>query len=91
MSVKFAKDLIKEINNSDKIPVKNSCVTGEVCDDFMHIENCKEMILDEKVKKRHYELFLELVDIYAYYTQQDHVKYRQLKEKCKSVLKEIME
>lgn len=48
-------------------PNCNDC-DGEVCDDFMHIENCKEMILDEKVKKRHYELFLELVDIYAYYT-----------------------
>lgn len=29
MSVKFAKDLIKEINNHDKIPVKNNCVAGE--------------------------------------------------------------
>lgn len=29
MSVKFAKELIKEIDNSDKIPVKNDCATGE--------------------------------------------------------------
>ena len=60
------------------------------CDDFMHMENCKDMVLDEKIKKRHYELFLELVDIYAYYTQQDYVKYRELKNKCKSVLEEIL-
>ena len=61
------------------------------CNDFRHIENCRKMVLDEQIKKRHYELFLELVDIYAYYTQQDHIKYRQLKEKCKNVLREIME
>lgn len=29
MSVKFAKDIIKEIDSNDKIPVKNDCVTGE--------------------------------------------------------------
>lgn len=29
MSVKFAKELIKEIDNSDKIPVKNDCAAGE--------------------------------------------------------------
>ena len=33
----------------------------------------------------------ELVDIYAYYTQQDHVKYTELKDKCKSLLEEIMQ
>lgn len=71
-------------------PDCNDCDCKD-CDDFRHIENCREMVLDEQVKKRHYELFLELVDIYACYTQQDHIKYRQLKEKCKSVLKEIME
>lgn len=71
-------------------PNCNDCDCND-CDNFRHIENCREMVLDEQVKKRHYELFLELVDIYAYYTQQDYVKYRQLKEKCKSVLKEIME
>ena len=60
------------------------------CDGFKHMENCKEMVLDEKIKKKHYELFLELVDIYAYYTQQDYVKYRELKDKCKSVLEEIL-
>lgn len=71
-------------------PDCNDCDCKD-CDDFRHIENCREMVLDEQVKKKHYELFLELVDIYAYYTQQDCVKYRQLKEKCKSVLREIME
>ena len=29
MPIKFAKDIIKEINNSDKISVKNNRVTGE--------------------------------------------------------------
>ena len=60
------------------------------CDNFMHMDNCKDMVLDEKIKKRHYELFLELVDIYAYYTQQGHVKYKELKDKCKSILEEIL-
>ena len=50
------------------------------CDNFMHMDNCKDMVLDKEIKKKHYELFLELVDIYAYYTQQDHVKYRELKD-----------
>ena len=54
----------------------------------MHMDNCKDMVLDKEIKKKHYELFLELVDIYAYYTQQDHIKYRELKDKCKSVLEE---
>ena len=70
-------------------PDCNDC-NHKDCDDFMHMENCKDMVLDEKIKKRHYELFLELVDIYAYYTQQDHVKYIELKDKCKSVLEEIL-
>ena len=61
------------------------------CDNFMHMDNCKDMILDKEIKKKHYELFLELVDIYAYYTQQDHVKYRELKDKCKSLIEEIMQ
>lgn len=29
MSIRFADDIIKEIINRDKIPVKNDCVTGE--------------------------------------------------------------
>ena len=70
-------------------PDCNDC-NHKDCDNFMHMDNCKDMVLDEKIKKRHYELFLELVDIYAYYMQQDHVKYRELKDKCKSVLEEIL-
>ena len=57
----------------------------------MNMDNCKDMVLDKEIKKKHYELFLELVDIYAYYTQQDHVKYRELKDKCKSLIEEIMQ
>lgn len=38
MSVKFAKDLIKEINNSDKIPVKNSYVTGDEFEKWLRRE-----------------------------------------------------
>lgn len=42
MSVKFAKDLIKEINNHDKIPVKNDCATGEGFEKWLRggIMNC---------------------------------------------------
>lgn len=61
------------------------------CKDFTEMDNCKDFVLDEKIKERHYSLFLELVDIYAYYTQQDHVKYTELKDKCKSLIKEIMQ
>ena len=71
-------------------PDCNDC-NHKDCDNFIHIENCEDMILDQKIKKKHYELFLELVDIYAYYTQQDHVKYRELKDKCKSLIEEIMQ
>ena len=39
MSVKFAKDIIKEIDNSDKIPVKNDCVTGEEFEKWLRREN----------------------------------------------------
>lgn len=46
MSVKFAKDLIKEINNSDKIPVKNSCVTGDEFEKWLR----REKTLDCEVK-----------------------------------------
>ena len=65
-------------------PCCDDCVHKD-CDNFMHMDNCKDMVLDKEIKKKHYELFLELVDIYAYYTQQDHVKYRELKDKCKSM------
>lgn len=61
------------------------------CKNFTQMGKCKEMVTDEKVKDRHYSLFLELVDIYAYYTQQDHVKYEELKNKCKGLLEEIMQ
>lgn len=61
------------------------------CKNFTKIEECEERILDKDIKERHYSLFLELVDIYAYYTQQDHVKYKELKDKCKSLLYEIMQ
>lgn len=39
MSVKFAKDLIKEINNSDKIPIKISCVTGDEFEKWLRRRN----------------------------------------------------
>lgn len=48
MSVKFAKDLIKEIDNSDKIPVKNDCVTGEEFEKWLRGENMSD---EEKVDK----------------------------------------
>lgn len=48
MSVKFAKDLIKEINNNDKIPVKNDCTTGEEFEKWLRNENMSD---EEKVNK----------------------------------------
>ena len=48
MSVKFAKDIIKEINNSDKIPVKNDCATGEEFEKYLRGENMSD---GEKVNK----------------------------------------
>ena len=80
---------IPRLGNWRDEPICDYCDHKD-CDNFSHTENCKSMVLDEKVKKEHYDLFLELVDIYAYYTQQDHVKYKELKDKCKSVLEEIM-
>lgn len=61
------------------------------CKNFTKIEECEEMVVDKKIKESHYSLFLELIDIYAYYTQQDHVKYNELKNKCKNLLEEIMQ
>lgn len=48
MSVKFAKDIIKEINNHDKILVKNNCVTGEEFERWLRGEKMSD---EEKVNK----------------------------------------
>lgn len=80
---------LPRLGNWQDEPNCDDCNQKE-CDNFRHIENCKDMVLDKQIKNKHYELFLELVDIYAYFTQKDHVKYRELKNKCKSVLEEIM-
>ncbi len=61
------------------------------CNNFTKMEECKEKVIDKKIKENHYSLFLELVDIYAYYTQQDHVKYKELKDKFKCLLEEVMQ
>lgn len=71
-------------------PDCKECLHQE-CDNFIHTEKCEKMIIDRETKKRHYTLFLELVDIYAYYTQQDHAKYKELKDKCRSLIEEIMQ
>ena len=39
MPIKFADDITKEIINRDKIPVKNSCVTGEEFEKWLRGEN----------------------------------------------------
>lgn len=44
MSVKFTKDLIKEIDSSDKIPVKNDCVTGDEFEKWLRGENMNYVI-----------------------------------------------
>ena len=48
MSVKLAKDIIKEIDNSDKIPVKNNCATGEAFEKWLRGKNISD---EEKVNK----------------------------------------
>lgn len=42
------KDLIKEINNHDKIPVKNDCATGEGFEKWLRGKNMGD---EEKVNK----------------------------------------
>ncbi len=71
-------------------PNCNEC-NHKDCDNFIHMEDCESMVMDKNVKQRHYSLYLELIDIYAYYTQQDHLKYMELKNKCKSFIEEIMQ
>ena len=39
MPIKFADDITKEIINRDKIPVKNSCVTGEEFEKWLRRKN----------------------------------------------------
>lgn len=58
------------------------------CNQFTDMENCEDYVLDVKVKKRHYELFMELVDIYAYYTSDDCSKYNELKDQLKELITE---
>ena len=49
MSVKFAKDIIEEINNSDKNSVKkNDCATGEEFEKWLR---CGSMTCEEKINK----------------------------------------
>lgn len=38
MSIKFAKDIIKEIDSSDEIPVKNDCATGDEFEKWLRRE-----------------------------------------------------
>lgn len=71
-------------------PNCNDC-DHKKCKDFTKMDECNEIVADEKVKERHFSLFLDLVDIYAYYTKQGHVKYKELKEKCRSLFEEIMQ
>ncbi len=50
------------------VPDCNDC-DRKACDRFRHTENCQSMATDKQVRERHYQLFMELVDIYAFYTQ----------------------
>ena len=45
------------------------------------MKQCEEIQMDKKIKDNHYSLFLELVDIYAYYSTQGFEKYNELKNK----------
>lgn len=81
---------LPRLGNWQDEPDCKECLRQE-CENFANIEKCENMVTDRETKKRHYLLFLELVDIYAYYTQQDHVKYKELKNKCKNLIEEIMQ
>jgi hypothetical protein len=49
---------------------------------------CVEANADRKVKEKHYELFLELIDIYVFYNSKDCTKYNELKSKLQNLIKE---
>lgn len=42
MPIKFADDIIKEINNRGKISVRNNCVTGEEFEKWLRRKNTNE-------------------------------------------------
>lgn len=47
------------------------------CDKDYKCTICEEGIADQKVKQIHYNLFLELIDIYAFYkSREDYSKYK---------------
>lgn len=50
------------------------------------IEECESYTEREKVKEIHCNLFMELVDIYAYYTQREYSKYKDLFDDLKDSL-----
>ena len=58
------------------------------CDKDYKCTTCEEGIADKKVKQMHYDLFLELIDIYAFYkTREDYSKYNELKNKINNLIK----
>lgn len=58
------------------------------CNDFLNMDQCEDHVLDMKIKESHYELFMELVDIYAFYKSDDCSRYNRLKNRLKSILEE---
>ena len=58
------------------------------CNDFLDMDQCEDHVLGMKIKERHYELFMELVDIYAFYKSDDCSRYNRLKNRLKSILED---
>ena len=91
-SISFRELLLWYLPRIDEYQDELDCdqCNHEKCNNFRNVGKCEDYVLDGKIKDKHYSLFMELVDIYAYYTQRDYAKYKELKDKCKSVLEEIM-
>lgn len=56
------------------------------CDNFKHMEDCEEYVLDKKVKEQHYDMFIELIEIYSSF--QNEEKYNDLKNRLKNLINE---
>lgn len=56
------------------------------CDNFKNMENCEEYVLDKKIKNKHYDMFIELIEIYSSF--QNEEKYNELKNKLEKIINE---
>lgn len=66
---------------------ENECEFNcEKCNHLRNMDNCEIFRLDQKVKQRHFDLFMELINIYTYYKSSDCEKYNSLKNKLRDIL-----